>query len=227
VWVRKDANLTSAAQMIVSSKAFDNGVVCGSENNLIIDSDVRQAFADALIDERAAILSVPEVIRLQEALFDEQGIQRRWLGKPACELAKQAGITRPYVIELLVCPVVKEDLSNPFIREKLAPIVSMISVDCDTDAIFTAQTILDIEGRGHTAIIHSQDRQAIEAYTRAVDVSRVLVNSPGTQGCIGACNGLQLSWTLGCGTGGGGSTSDNVGYEHLMNKKRLAFGHSG
>ena len=215
VWVRGDENREAAASMIVASKVFDYGVVCGSETNILITETVSVEFTKYLVDQGAAILTQTEMQNLLGHCFDTKGIQRQWLGKHASNIAEHSGICRPYPIELIVCPVANEDLASLFICEKLAPFVSIIEVKDDK------------EGRGRTAIIHSNNRQAIEAYTCAVDVSRVLVNSPGTQGCIGACNGLQLSWTLGCGTGGGGSTSDNVGYEHLMNKKRLAFGHSG
>jgi len=116
------------------------------------------------------------------------------------------------------------NLLSPLVREKLAPILSFIQVQNQEEALFHATTILKIEGRGHTAIIHSHNQGRIDTYANAVEVSRVLVNSPGTQGCIGACNGLQLSWTLGCGTMGGGSTSDNVTYKHLQNVKRVAYG---
>lgn len=225
VWVRHDADLETAASMIVYSKAFDNGVVCGSENNILVNQSVSLLFTEHLVKHNAAILTPEEIHLLIAHCFDTKGIQRIWLGKSAATIAEHAGIRRSYSIELLVCPVAKDDFSNLLLCEKLAPIISLVGVASDDDALTMAQKILANEGRGHTAIIHSNDRQVIEAYTLAVDVSRVLVNSPGTQGCIGACNGLQLSWTLGCGTGGGGSTSDNVGYEHLMNKKRLAFGH--
>ncbi|MFQ3229107.1 aldehyde dehydrogenase family protein [Reinekea sp.] len=225
VWVREDANLETAANMIVNSKAFDNGVVCGSENNIIVSRAVSKLFTENMVKYNAAVLTPEEEHLLIAHCFDTKGIQRIWLGKSAAAIAEHAGICRTYPIELLVCPVAKDDYSNLLLCEKLAPTVSLIEVVNDEEALALAQKILENEGRGHTAIIHSNDRQAIETFTLAVDVSRVLVNSPGTQGCIGACNGLQLSWTLGCGTGGGGSTSDNVGYEHLMNKKRLAFSH--
>jgi acetaldehyde dehydrogenase/alcohol dehydrogenase len=224
VWVREDADLQAAASMIVNSKAFDNGVVCGSENNILVNQSVSLVFSEHLVGHYAAILTPEEIHLLIAHCFDTKGIQRIWLGKSAATIAEHAGIRRSYSIELLVCPVASDDFSSLLLCEKLAPIISLVEVASDDEALSMAQKILENEGRGHTAIIHSNDRQAIEAYTLAVDVSRVLVNSPGTQGCIGACNGLQLSWTLGCGTGGGGSTSDNVGYEHLMNKKRLAFG---
>ncbi|MDN3647502.1 aldehyde dehydrogenase family protein [Reinekea marina] len=225
VWIREDANINQAAAMIVESKAFDNGVVCGSENNLIVSEAIASDFCESLIANNAAVLAEHEVQQLLGHCFDTKGIQRDWLGKSAAAIAEHCDIERDYPIELLVCPIEVDQLDSLFLCEKLAPILSLLQVNTDQQALSIAQAILASEGRGHTAIVHSQNREAVEAYTKAVDVSRVLVNSPGTQGCIGACNGLKLSWTLGCGTAGGGSTSDNVTYEHLMNKKRLAFGH--
>lgn len=223
VWVCSDADVEQAAQHIVSSKAFDNGVVCGSENNLLVDRVVSTAFQQALVSQGAAILSEQEVSRLSRLLWMNNSFNRVWLGKRAADIAKAADIVRNYPIELLVCPVDRETLNGYLTREKLAPIVSYIEVNNDAEAFFVARSVLNIEGRGHTAIIHSKDQARIHAYSQVVDVSRVLVNSPGTQGCIGACNGLALSWTLGCGTAGGSSTSDNVTYRHLMNTKRVAY----
>ncbi|WP_196158578.1 aldehyde dehydrogenase family protein [Reinekea sp. G2M2-21] len=222
VWVCHDAHLQQVAEHIVTSKAFDNGVVCGSENNLIVDHDIEQPFISALVDAGAAVLNAKETLRLLNVAFADGHLDEQWLGKSAQAICQAAGISRSSTIELIVVPQSTQQLDSALFREKLAPIVSMVTVRGEQQALSVTRAVLSNEGRGHTAIIHTHDQRRIEAFAQAADVCRVLVNSPGTQGCIGACNGLALSWTLGCGTAGGSSTSDNVTYRHLQNTKRIA-----
>lgn len=223
VWICEDADVAKAANDAISSKSFDNGVVCGSENNLLVDSSVADYFVNSAIECGAALLTFEETELLLNGIFEGSSLKGEWVGQSAEMIAKFLGIQRPYEIKLLLVEVEAGNLSSPLVREKLAPILSLIRVSSSEQALFHAKTILNIEGRGHTAIIHSANKETIQAYAQAVEVSRVLVNNPGTQGCIGACNGLQLSWTLGCGTYGGGSTNDNVSYKHLQNVKRVAY----
>jgi acetaldehyde dehydrogenase/alcohol dehydrogenase len=223
VWIGADADLAQVANHTINSKSFDNGVVCGSENNLLVDASAADAFIDCAIQEGAAVLSPEEVNALIHTAFSEFSLSAEFIGQSAAAICERVGIHRDYPIKLILAEVATGNLASPLVREKLAPILSLIRVHNDEEALFHACTILNIEGRGHTAIIHSHNQDRINAYAKAVEVSRVLVNSPGTQGCIGACNGLQLSWTLGCGTMGGGSTSDNVTFKHLQNVKRVAY----
>jgi acetaldehyde dehydrogenase/alcohol dehydrogenase len=124
---------------------------------------------------------------------------------------------------LILAEVQPYDFDSVLLREKLAPILSFIRNADDKMALDHAYEILELEGKGHTAIIHTNDKDRVRAFSVVVQVSRVLVSTAGTQGCIGADNGLNLSWTLGCGTMGGGSVSDNVSYTHLQNNKRIAY----
>jgi len=224
VWICEDADIEKVAKDIVTSKSFDNGIVCGSENNIIIDTPIAKQFIQAAIEEGAAYLSGDETELLIKKAFTNYSLDAQWIGQSAQKICDAIGVSRDYPIKLILAEVESGNLLSPLVREKLAPILSFIQVQNQEEALFHATTILKIEGRGHTAIIHSHNQGRIDTYANAVEVSRVLVNSPGTQGCIGACNGLQLSWTLGCGTMGGGSTSDNVTYKHLQNVKRVAYG---
>jgi acetaldehyde dehydrogenase/alcohol dehydrogenase len=223
VWIGADADLAKVANDTINSKSFDNGVVCGSENNLLVDAHVSDAFIECAISEGAVFLTPEENELLINTAFSHFSLSPEFIGQSAAVICDRVGIRRDYPIKLILAEVATGNLASPLVREKLAPILSLIRVHNDEEAIFHACTILNIEGRGHTAIIHSHNQERINAYAKAVEVSRVLVNSPGTQGCIGACNGLQLSWTLGCGTMGGGSTSDNVTFKHLQNVKRVAY----
>ncbi len=224
VWVTAGCDLNLAAQSIIESKAFDNGIVCGSENNLLVDKTVLPNFIEKCKSHGAVLLNTQESQLLEQALFASGRLDGQWVGKSAADICEFVGIKREYAIKLILQSVPSAQLNSPFLKEKLAPILSLVSIDSNKRALSLAKSILSDEGAGHTAIIHSQDKQLIDVYSQAVDVSRVLVNTPGTQGCIGAANNLKLSWTLGCGTQGGGSTSDNVTYRNLMNKKRVAHG---
>ncbi len=223
VWIGNDVDLKTVACKTINSKAFDNGVVCGSENNLLVDADVAEEFIHHAISEGAAVFTGEETETLIRQAFDDHSLKPEYIGQSAAAICSRLGISRDYPIKLILAEVESGHLASPLVREKLAPMLSLIRVSNDEEALFHACTILNIEGRGHTAIIHSNNQQRIHRYSKAMEVSRVLVNSPGTQGCIGACNGLQLSWTLGCGTMGGGSTSDNVTFKHLQNTKRVAY----
>jgi acetaldehyde dehydrogenase/alcohol dehydrogenase len=223
-WVCADADVEAAARMVVASKAFDHGIVCGSENNLVIDRSVRDSFADALRRAGAAVLSPAECDRLARAAFDGRDgrLRRAVLGQAATAIAARAGIAVPAGTRLLVAPVPRLAVPGPYGREKLAPLLSLFTADGADDGIRLCRQILGNGGRGHTAIIHTRSQQLPVPFARQMPVSRVLVNGPGAHGCIGLGNALTPSLTLGCGTHGRTSTTDNVTYTNLVNIKRVA-----
>ncbi|GLS27805.1 aldehyde dehydrogenase family protein [Marinibactrum halimedae] len=223
VWISNDAHIERAATHIVNSKSFDNGIVCGSENNLLVDIHIARDFRQELIKNGAAILNDAEAKRVRECLFSDGTLKAEWMGQTAGKICAAAEISRSYPIRLIIVDVEAGDFEDPLLREKLVPLLSLVMVEDDQMALHHAKTILAMEGQGHTAIIHSTCEEKVHAFRDCVPVSRVLVNGPGTQGCIGAVNGMELSWTLGCGTLGGGSCSDNVNYQHLQNTKRVAY----
>jgi acetaldehyde dehydrogenase/alcohol dehydrogenase len=224
VWVCDDCDVEAAVTKIINSKAFDNGVVCGSENNLIIDHVIVDRFLNGAESFGAVVLSLAEREQLLTRVFASgRGLQPEFIGQSAADICVAAGIERDYTIKLILAEVQPYDFDSVLLREKLAPILSFIRNADDKMALDHAYEILELEGKGHTAIIHTNDKDRVRAFSVVVQVSRVLVSTAGTQGCIGADNGLNLSWTLGCGTMGGGSVSDNVSYTHLQNNKRIAY----
>ena len=224
VWICDDCDIEDAAKKVVNSKAFDNGVVCGSENNLVIDKAVVEDFLINAQAYGAATLTPAECELLLANVFaGGKGLQAEFIGQSAADICLAAGIEREYDIKLILAEVQPYDFDSIFLREKLAPVLSFIRNVDDKMALDHAYEILELEGKGHTAIIHTNDKDRVRAFSAVVQVSRVLVSTAGTQGCIGADNGLNLSWTLGCGTMGGGSVSDNVSYQHLQNNKRIAY----
>jgi acyl-CoA reductase-like NAD-dependent aldehyde dehydrogenase len=224
VWICADADLDAAAEAVIQSKSFDNGVICGSENNLVVEVSVREDFIAALEACGAAVLAPDEIERLTAYVIDaEKGrLHRRVVGVSAQSIAEAAGIQRDGVIRLLVVPLNADQVSGPYGKEKLAPVLSLFTVDGEAAGFALCEQILSNEGIGHTAIIHTQDMELAKRFGLEMPASRVLVNSPGSQGCIGLGNGLTPSLTLGCGTWGSTSTTDNVTYENLLNIKRIA-----
>lgn len=222
VWIEKTCDVKKAAQDVVFSKSFDNGIVCGSENNLLVDAAIYDEFLQAAKDAGAAVFNDFEIHALLDVVFRDGHLDSRFVGKSAQDVCDELGIKRDYPVKLILADTYGQEDGTPLLKEKLLPVLSVTKIESDEQAMNLAKSILADEGAGHTAIMHSQDDALINAYAQCVDVSRVLVNGAGTLGCIGANNGLQLSWTLGCGTQGGGATSDNVSYEHLLNIKRIA-----
>jgi acyl-CoA reductase-like NAD-dependent aldehyde dehydrogenase len=224
VLICSDADPDTVAGIVIDSKGFDNGVICGSENNLIVEKSVKESFLAGLEKSGAAVLKSDEITRLSDRIFDASTghLRREVVGQSAEHILHLAGIHRPDPIRLIVVPLGREDCHGPFGREKLAPILSLFVADDEADGFALCHQILANGGKGHTAIIHTRDEDRARRFGVELPVSRVLVNCPGSQGCIGLANGLIPSLTLGCGTFGGTSTTDNVSYSNLLNIKRVA-----
>lgn len=219
-----DADLPLAVAEILISKTFDNGVICGSENNLVVVEEIYGAFVAEAERQGAAVLSPEETADLSAQLINPETNRIRGdiVGQPASLIAQFAGINRTYPIKLVIVPSVDIGPDNPYAHEKLAPLLGLFRV-ADNDAGITAcQQLLAIAGAGHTASIHTSDESTISRFAEQMPASRILVNSPASQGITGMTTGLVPTATLGCGTFGGTSTTDNVTYTHVLNVKRLA-----
>jgi acyl-CoA reductase-like NAD-dependent aldehyde dehydrogenase len=223
--ITSDADLAHVAQSVVMSKSFDNGLICGAENHLVIEASARTELVSELMNHGAAILDEAESERFKDAAVspDTCRFLPPIVGTDAATLAELAHIERPYPIRLLVVPTESLSTTNYLAAEKLAPVVSLFTVPDAEAGLKVCRTLLEIDGTGHTAIIHSQNVRFIRRFTAAIDVSRILVNSPGTHGVIGLTSGLTPSMTLGSGTWGGNTTTNNVTYRDLLNIKRVAY----
>jgi acyl-CoA reductase-like NAD-dependent aldehyde dehydrogenase len=221
--IASDADINHAATSVVRSKSFDNGVICGAEHNLVCVRSAYSTFVETLERNGAAVLSPEETQRFMEKGVSTGVLGRRIVGQDPDAIADYVGITRQYPINLIVVPTSEISEHNPMAREKTAPVVSMFEARDNEHAMEISEQLLAIDGTGHTAMIHTKSRQLANRFGRRMRASRILVNSPGTQGIMGACTGLVPSFTLGCGTYGGTSTTDNVSYGHLVNVKRIAW----
>jgi acyl-CoA reductase-like NAD-dependent aldehyde dehydrogenase len=220
-----DADLDFAAQSVVMSKAFDNGLVCGSENNLVVVAEIRDAFVDALVRAGSAVLTPEEVVRFTGVVVapGTHQLRNEVVGQSAATIASFLGIKRDYPIQLIVVPVDEETGNDAYAREKMSPILSLFTVKNEDDGLRLSCDLLRREGLGHTAVIHTRDADRANRFAAMLPASRILVNSPASHGVIGFTTGLMPSLTLGCGTFGGNSTTDNVSYQNLLNIKRLAY----
>jgi acyl-CoA reductase-like NAD-dependent aldehyde dehydrogenase len=223
--ISADADLRHAARGIVRSKAFDNGLICGAENHLVVEARVRERLIRELECHGAAVLTEEERRRFLDAAVDPEThrFKAGIIGQDATTLAALAQIQRPYPIQLLVIPTEVVTAENELAVEKLAPILSLFTVADVAEGLRVCRALLEIDGSGHTAIIHTRNAALSERFAAAMPASRILVNSPGTQGVLGVTTGLTPSMTLGCGTWGGTSTTDSVTYRHLLNIKRVAY----
>ena len=224
VLICADADVSIAAKNVISSKSFDNGVICASENNLVVVSSVHDELIQQLEAHGALILTADQKNRFTAQVFepDSPNLKRSVVGKSAEFIADLAGINRDGDIRLIVVPVTLKELNGPYGHEKLAPILSLFTVNDEVEGIQVCKQILDNQGRGHTAVIYTKNQELIRQFAQEIDASRMIVNAPSAQGCIGIGSGLTPSLTLGCGTFGRNSTTDNVTYTHLLNIKRLA-----
>src|SRR5215216_5516770 len=222
-WVCADADPQAAAAAVVASKAFDNGIVCGSEDNLVVEEGVAGPLLAELERAGAAVCSPAEAARVAGHAFDpgDGRLRREALGQSAQTIAEVAGVRRDRPIRVLVLPQPLEQVDGPLGREKLAPLLSLFRVAGGGQGLEVCKRLLANQGAGHTAVIHTGDQALQQRFAEEVPASRILVNGPATQGCIGVGNGLTPSLTLGCGTFGGNSTTDNVTYTNLLNIKRL------
>ena len=224
-WVRPDADPSAVAEAILESKTFDNGVACSSEHNLVVDVRIVQDLVAALAARGATLVQPHEIPAVLDSVFDAETdhVRRELMGRSANELLEAAGLCRVDDVRLLLVPARSCDVGGPLGHEKLAPVVSLFTVEGDDEALALCKRLLEEDGSGHTSIVHTQDRQVIDRFAREMRASRILINAPGLQGSIGIGTGLATSLTLGTGTFGGTSTTDNVTFRHLSNIKRVAF----
>ncbi|WP_051541705.1 acetaldehyde dehydrogenase (acetylating) [Clostridium lundense] len=224
-FIEKSADITMAVKRIVDSKTFDNGVICASEQSIVVEKCIKENVINELIGQGCYFLNEEETEKVSKFILRANGTMNpQIVGKTAKDIANMAGITIPNGTKILISEQEKVGKNYPFSREKLAPILAFYTEEDWEKACEKCIKLLNNEGIGHTLIIHSNNEDVIREFALKKPVSRILVNTPGALGGIGGTTNLIPALTLGCGAVGGSATSDNVNPLNLMNIRRLAYG---
>ena len=222
-YIDKTAKLKTSVNDLVMSKSFDNGMICASEQAVIVDKEIYEEFEDLMRKAGCYFVSKEEKEKLQNAMFQDGKLNSKIPGQSAYNIAKQAGFEVPETTKVLV--VYEEGIGQdyPFSKEKLSPVLAYYIVENKEEGIEKAEKLLENGGLGHSAVIHSEDEETILEFSERVKVGRIIVNSPSSHGGIGDIYNTNLpSLTLGCGSFGKNSTTSNVSSVNLINIKRVA-----
>lgn len=223
-YIEKSAKIKRAVNDLILSKTFDNGMICASEQAVIIDEEVYDAVKQELIANNCYFLTEEEKKKVEKYVMRETGgVNPAVVGQSANKIAETAGVSVPENTKILLAETVKVGPEEPLSGEKLSPVLACFKVKNSKEGIQRALEMLHYNGMGHSAVIHSQNEEIIREYGRKMKAGRVIVNQPSSQGAIGDIyNAYIPSLTLGCGTYGGNSVSTNVGTLNLINKKIMA-----
>jgi acetaldehyde dehydrogenase (acetylating) len=223
-YIERTANVKKAVRDVVTGKTFDNGVLCSSENSVVVDEAIAEDVKRELVANGAYFMNKAEIDALTRVLVSPQRLPNPALvGKPATYIANKAGITVPGETRVLIAPLDGVGRDYPLSIEKLCPVLSFYVVKDWREGCERCKQILRYGGMGHTMSIHSQNDQIILEFGLKKPAFRIVVNTPTTHGSIGLTTGLDPAMTLGCGGYGGNITSDNISPRHLLNIKRLAY----
>ena len=222
-YIEKTAKLKTSVNDLVMSKSFDNGMICASEQSVIVDKEIHEEFEKLMKEAGCYFLNADETKRLREKMFDEDKLNSFVVGKSPYFIAKMADIEVPKETKVLVLKENGVGIEYPFSKEKLSPVLAYYIVKDSKEGIDLAEKLIEFGGMGHSAVIHSENVDVIQEFSERVKVGRIIVNSPSTHGAIGDIYNTNMpSLTLGCGTFGGNSTTSNVSSVNLINIKRVA-----
>lgn len=223
-FIERSADIKQAVCDIITSKSFDNGMICASEQAIIADMPVKDEIIAELKSQGAYFLSQEEVKKVSSVVINPKGgMVPALVGQTPQTIAQKAGFNVPAGIKVLVAPLDGYGPGFPLSYEKLTTVLGFYTVNDWHDACLLSIELLKLGGIGHSFSIHCQDDQIVREFLRK-PVNRILVNTPSTFGGIGYSTGLLPSLTLGCGTWGGSSISENLGPQHLINVKSLTYG---
>lgn len=225
-YIDKSAKLKTSVNDLVLSKSFDNGMICASEQSVIVDEEIKEEFENLMKKAGCYFLSEEETNRLRDTMFIKEkdgALNSAIVGQSPYKIAGEAGIEVPKETKVLVLKENGVGIEYPFSKEKLSPVLAYYIVKNSDEGISLAEKLIEFGGMGHSAVIHSENRETIQKFAETVKVGRIIVNSPSTHGAIGDIYNTNIpSLTLGCGTFGGNSTTANVSSVNLINVKRVA-----
>lgn len=225
--IDETADIRMAVSSILMSKTFDNGMICASEQSVIIVDSVYEDVKKEFVYRGAYMLNAKEAEALKKIILTEKGtVNPAIVGQPAAKIAQLAGLKVPQDAKVLISEETSYDISNPFAHEKLSPVLAMYKAPDFETATDMALALINLGGLGHTSVLYTdpRDQTRIDFFANKMPTGRLLINSPASQGGIGDLYNFRLepSLTLGCGSWGGNSVSENVGVKHLLNYKTVA-----
>lgn len=224
VFIERSANVKKAVADILTGTCFDNGTICASEQSVVVDRSIAPAVRREFADQGAYFLSRSDAEKVGDVLITPQRtLNAGIVGKSAKFIAELAGVSVPDGTRCLIADCDGVGREFPWSFEKLSPTLAFFEVDGIDEGAALCYEILRFGGMGHTAGMHSADRNAAVQFGEKMPTARVIINSPTTHGAIGFSTDLDPSMTLGCGSWGGNVTSDNISPMHLMDIKRVAF----
>ena len=225
VYLEKTADVDMAVVDIITSKTFDNGTICASEQTVVIDDDIYDRVLEKFAGLGAHICNAKETALLGRMLIDpETGMARPMaIGQKATDIARATGLTVKPHTKLLIAPIQGVGREHPLSVEKLFPLLTVYRAKSCEEALKVCVEVNRFGGLGHTAVVFSRNDEVIRQFSEAVNAGRIIVNSPGSIGALGGVyNDMVPTFSFGCGTGGGNSTTDNVNVYHYLNIKRVA-----
>lgn len=223
VYLEKTGDIEMAVIDILTSKSFDNGVVCASESTLVADKEIYDIVLERFRSYGAYICNEEESNKIVSKIFHRGMPKPSMIGKSPHYLAGKAGFSVPPKTKILITPIQGIGKDHPLSGEKLFPVLSIYQAQNTRDAINTCVDVNYFGGTGHTASIFSRNEQIIRDYATQINAGRVVVNSPSSVGALGGVyNDLIPTFSFGCGTGGGNITMDNINVKHYINIKKVA-----
>lgn len=224
-YIEKTADVKKAVKRIMDSKTFDNGVICASEQSVIVEPANEQEVREEFKRQGGYFLTPEQSEKLGKFILRSNGTMNPLIvGKDAQTLANLSGIKVPEDARVLISEQSTVSKSNPYSREKLTTILAFYVAENCEKACERAIELLMNEGKGHTMIIHTENKELVKEFALKKPVSRLLINTPGSLGGIGGSTKLAPALTLGCGAVGGSSTSDNITPMNLLNIKKVGWG---
>ena len=226
--IDETAHIKMAVNSILLSKTFDNGVICASEQSIVVLEQVYDEVKRELAERGAYILKGEEIDKVRNIILNEKGgLNADMVGQSAYKIAKMAGVNVPETAKVLVGEVTSVELEEPFSHEKLSPVLAMYKAKSFEEALDKADRLIELGGMGHTSVLYTdqvKNRDRVLTFGERMKTARTLINMPAAQGAIGDLFNFKLapSLTLGCGSWGGNSVSENVGPKHLINVKSIA-----
>ncbi|MCL2606660.1 MAG: bifunctional acetaldehyde-CoA/alcohol dehydrogenase, partial [Coriobacteriia bacterium] len=224
--IHESADIQTAVSSIIISKTFDNGVICSSEQSVIVDDAIYDAVKKEFAYRGCYFLKPAEVEKVRKTMVVDGALNVKIVGQPATKIAELAGVKVPEDTKILIGEVKSVEPSEAFAREKLSPVLAMYRYKTFDEAIEKADRLIREGGFGHTSSLYidTHENKDLARFESAMKTCRILVNTPSSHGAIGDLYNFKLapSLTLGCGSWGGNSVSDNVGVKHLLNIKTVA-----